>query len=308
MKFDKTKSVWYQRYLPQTIDDVILPEEIKNKLKKYIETDSLPALGFWSSEPGLGKSSTCNAIIHDLDCEAMFINSSMERSIDVIRTKIQSFASSSSIDDKRKLVVMDEFDNFTKDGQDAFRAFLDEYSSECAFIFTGNYKERVKEPLLNRLENYDFMDFKKEEMIKPIFERLCFILDNEGVKYEQKDLAPIIKTFYPSIRQMVGALQKLSIDGVLKVEMSRLDSLDVYEKIMTLCKPDTYYEMISAVNALTNVNGIYSYLYHNADKFFRKDKLMNAVIILAKYQDMSVGVRDLNLNLSACLTELMSCR
>jgi replication factor C small subunit len=191
---------------------------------------------------------------------------------------------------------------------DAFRAFLDEYSVNCAFIFTGNYKEKVKEPLLNRLENYDFMDFKKEDMIKPIFERLCFILDNEGIKYEQKDLGPIIKTYYPSIRQMVGALQKLSHDGVLTVDMGKLDSLDAYEKIMNLCTPSTYYDMISAVNALTNVNGIYSYLYHNANKYFREDKLMNVVVILAKYQDMAVNVRDLNLNLSACLTELMSCR
>ena len=312
MKFDKTKSVWYQRYLPQCLDDVILPESVKAKLKKYIETDSLPALGFWSAEPGLGKSSTCNAIIKDLGCEAMFINSSMERSIDVIRTKIQTFASASSFDDKKKLVVLDEFDNFTRDGMDAFRAFLDEYSANCAFIFTGNYKEKVKEPLLNRLENYDFGDFKKEEMIKPIFERLCFILQNEGVQFEQKDLGPVIKTFYPSIRKMVGALQRLSVekDGklVLDVTEGSLDNLNSYDELMNLVSPNTYFEMISKVNSITNVNGIYSYLYHNATKYFREDKLPQVVAILAKYQDMSSQARDLNLNLSACLTELMSCK
>jgi DNA polymerase III delta prime subunit len=312
MKFDKTKSVWYQRYLPQTVDDVILPDTIKAKLKKYVESDSLPALGFWSAEPGLGKSSTCNAIIKDLGCDALFINSSMERSIDILRNKIQTFAGSASFIDKRKLVVMDEFDNFTRDGMDAFRAFLDEYSANCAFIFTGNYKEKVKEPLLNRLENYDFMDFKKEEMIKPIFERLCFILDNEGVKYEQKDLAPIIKTFYPSIRKMVGALQRLSVekDGklVLDVNEGSLDNLNSYDELMELVSPSTYFEMISKVNSITNVNGIYSYLYHNATKYFREDKLPQVVVILAKYQDMSSQARDLNLNLSACLTELMSCK
>lgn len=312
MKFDKTKSVWYQRYLPQTVDDVILPDTIKAKLKKYVETDSLPALGFWSAEPGLGKSSTCHAIAQDLGCDVLFINSSMERSIDILRNKIQTFAGSASFIDKRKLVVMDEFDNFTRDGMDAFRAFLDEYSANCAFIFTGNYKEKVKEPLLNRLENYDFMDFKKEEMIKPIFERLCFILDNEGVKYEQKDLAPIIKTFYPSIRKMVGALQRLSVekDGklVLDVTEGSLDNLNGYDELMALVSPSTYFEMISKVNSITNVNGIYSYLYHNATKYFREDKLPQVVVILAKYQDMSSQARDLNLNLSACLTELMSCK
>jgi len=312
MKFDKTKSVWYQRYLPQTIDDVILPDTIKAKLKKYIENDSLPALGFWSAEPGLGKSSTCNAIIKDLGCEAMFINSSMERSIDVIRTKIQAFASACSFDDKKKLVVMDEFDNFTRDGMDAFRAFLDEYSANCAFIFTGNYKEKVKEPLLNRLENYDFMDFKKEEMIKPIFERLCFILDNEGVKYEQKDLAPIIKTFYPSIRKMVGALQRLSVekDGklVLDVNEGSLDNLNSYDELMELVHPQSYLNMVQKVNSITNVNGIYTYLYHNCTKYFREECLPQVVVVIAKYQDMSVNARDLNLNLCACLTELMNFR
>lgn len=205
-------------------------------------------------------------------------------------------------------IVTHNCDNLTKDAQQAFRGFLDEYGPACAFIFTGNYSERIIEPLMNRLENYDFGSFKKEDMIKPIFERLCFVLDNEGIQYNKQDLGPIIKTYYPSIRQMIGSLQKLSADGVLKIDVSSIDSLDVYKKIIDLCKPDTYYDMISAVNALTNVNGIYSYLYHNANIFFREDKLMNVVVILAKYQDMSSNVRDLNLNLSACLTELMSCR
>lgn len=108
MKFDKTKSVWYERYKPQSVDDVILPEKIKNDLKHFIKKEDMPNLGFWSNEPGLGKSSTANAIIKDLGCDALWVNASLEKGIDVLRGKIQTFASQVSFDGKHKIVVLDE--------------------------------------------------------------------------------------------------------------------------------------------------------------------------------------------------------
>lgn len=201
MKFDKTKSVWYQRYLPQTIDDVILPQEIKDKLKKYVETDSLPALGFWSSEPGLGKSSTCNAIINDLDCEAMFINSSMERSIDVIRTKIQAFASTDSFDDKKKLVVMDEC--------------LDENEE---VIFLENGKEVAKK--LNTLEKGKIYDTISVNLETGEFEKdTCEVVsDHEDDIYEvtlEDGRTILVTSNHPFIVEENGKLISKSIDDGL---------------------------------------------------------------------------------------------
>lgn len=307
-KIDSTKSVFYEKYKPQTVEDLIIPEQIKSKLLKDIQSQNIPNIGLFSSNPGTGKSSTAHAIIKDVGGEALWINASMDKGIDVLRGKIQRFASQSSFDDNIKIVVMDEFDHFSKDGQAAFRGFIDEFSQNCRFIFTGNYKEKIIEPLLDRLEVYDFNGFSRDEMIKPIFERLCWILENEGITYDKKELVPVINTYYPRIRSMIGSLQKFSKDGIFKVNENELDDVNVFHKVMSYVKIDTYTDMITEVNKLNGPDNMYSYLYKNASKYFTKDKYPQMVLIIAKYQHMSDSVRDKNLNLAAALTELMLLR
>ena len=301
----ENQSIWYEKYKSQCIDDLILPIAIKAKLKRYVETQDIPALGLFSSLPGTGKSSTANSIIKELNGEALWINASMERGIDVLRGRIATFASQTSFDDKIKIVVLDEFDHFSREGQAAFRGFIDEYSNNCRFIFTGNYKEKIIEPLLDRLEIYDFESFPRNEMVKPIFERLQFILEHEGIEYDKKELVPIINTYYPRIRSMIGALQKYSNDGVLTINADDLDDVSVFDKIMEYVDPSTYLEMIQSVNKLNAPDNMYSFLYTNASRYFKPEKYPNMVITVAKYQHMADSVRDKNLNLAACLTELM---
>lgn len=303
-----SKSVWYERYKPSCIDDLVIPDAVKSKMQKYVKTQSLPNIGLFSSEPGTGKSSTAHAIIKEIGGEALWINASMEKGIDVLRGKVQRFASQTSFDDKIKVVVMDEFDHFSKDGQAAFRGFIDELSENCRFIFTGNYKEKIIQPLLDRLEIYDFNSFEKIKIVKPIFERLKFILDNENIQYDPKLLIPVINTYYPRIRSMVGALQKLSSDGEFKVTSDDLDDLDVFDNVMQYVKHSSFIEMIREINKLNAPDNMYSYLYGNAAKYFSADAYPNVVLIIAKYQHMSSSVRDKNLNLAACLTELIKLR
>ena len=303
--FDMSKTVFYERYKPSCIDDLVIPQEIKSKLQKYVSTQEIPNIGLFSSNPGTGKSSTAHAIIKEIGGEALWINASMEKGIDVLRGKVGKFASQSSFDDNIKIVVMDEFDHFSKDGQAAFRGFIDEFSANCRFIFTGNYKEKIIQPLLDRLEVYDFNTFSKEEMIKPIFGRLKFILENEKVQYDPKALVPIINTYYPRIRSMVGALQKYSKDGEFKVSESELDDVNVFDKVMQWVNPNSYTEMITEVNKLNGPDNMYTFLYNNAAKYFQPQHYPTVVITIAKYQHMSDSVRDKNLNLAACLTELM---
>jgi DNA polymerase III delta prime subunit len=303
--FDPTKSVWYERYKPACIDDLVIPQEIKIKIHKYVQTQNLPHFGLFSSNPGTGKSSTAHAIIKELGGEALWINASMDKGIDVLRGRISKFASQGSFDGNIKIVVMDEFDNFSTDGQKAFRGFIDEFSQNCRFIFTGNYKEKIIEPLLERLEVYDFNSFPKEEMIKPIFERLKFVLTNENIQFDPKDLVPIINTYYPRIRSMVGNLQKFSNDGVFKVSEGELDDLNSFDEVMKLVNPANYLDMINAVNKLNAPTNMYSFLYKNAGKYFKPDSYPNVVITIAKYQHMAETSRDGNLCLAAALTELM---
>lgn len=304
-KVDMSKSVFYERYKPSCIEDLVIPLEIKNNLAVYIKTQDIPNMGLFSNLPGTGKSSTAHAIIKELGGEALWVNASLDRNIDTIRGKISKFASQNSFDGNIKMVVMDEADGISKEAQAAFRGFIDEFSDNCRFIFTGNYKEKIIQPLLDRLEIYDFNSFNKEEMIKPIFERLKFILDNESMSYNPKDLVPIINTYYPRIRSMVGSLQKFSKDGTFKLNENELDDLNVFDNVMKFVNISTYKEMIQEVNKLNAPTGMYSFLYQNAGKYFKPEVYPNVVLIIAKYQHMDDTVRDKNLNLSAALTELM---
>lgn len=297
--------MWYKKYVPHRVKDIILPQKFKDQLQSFVDNEDIPHLGLFSSNPGTGKTSTAQAIIKETGCESLWINASLDKGIDVLRGKIANFASQVSFDDRIKIVVMDEFDNFTPDGQKAFRGFIDEFSDNCRFIFTGNYKEKIIQPLLDRMEVYDFNAFSKEEMVKPIFERLKYVLEQEGIAYDAKDLVPVINTFYPSIRSMIGALKKFSSNGTFHVTESELDSLNIFDEIMTVVKTKDFDEMVRKVNELNAPENMYTFLYQNMNKYFQPQVKPQITVIIAKYQHMSETVRDKTLNLSACLTEII---
>lgn len=306
MKIIGTSSIFYEKYKPQCIEDLILPSKLKKQILDSVKTGELQHMLLSSSIGGVGKSATCNAILKDLNGEALWINASMENGIDTLRGKIQKFANTSSFNDSIKIVVMDEFDHMTSAAMAAFRGFLDEFSSNCIFLFTCNYKEKIIEPLLTRLQIFDFNNFKREEMIKPIFDRLKFILENENIQYEAKDLVPVINTYYPSIRAMIGSLQQCSSTGTLILD--DLDDANMYDNVMKVALPSTYLEMITEVNKINAPDNMYSYLFKNASKYFTPNNYPKVIVCIAKYQHMSSIVRDKNLNLAAALTELCGLR
>ena len=307
MKKIGTSSIWEVKYKPELIADLIIPEDLKNKLQAMVDKKDFPNIGLFSSIPSTRKSCTCNAILKELSFYAEWINASMESGIDVLRGTISRFAKTGSSNDELKYVVMDEADYLNPNStQPAFRGFLDEFSDNCRFIFTGNYKDKLIEPLISRLQCIDYDSFKKEEMIKPIFERLTFILNNEKIQYDPKDLVPVINTFYPSIRNMIGTLQKCSGTGTLKIE--DLDDANMYDTVMRVVSPSTYLDMIAEVNKLNAPSNLYNFLYKNAGKYFSPGNYPKVIVTIAKYQHMDSSVRDKNLNAAACLTELVSLR
>jgi DNA polymerase III delta prime subunit len=251
-----------------------------------------------------GKTSTATALIKEINGEALFINASMENGIDLLRSKITNFASTEAFDSKIKVVVLDEVDNLSQSAQFAFRSLIESFAMNCRFILTGNFKEKMLGPLLDRLENYDFNAFNKAEMIRPMYDRLKFILDNENVTFEPNDLIPIINTYYPSLRSMTGSIQKFSRAGKLQVSQSELDSADEYTKVINAIKTKNFNEMINLVNALTSPDNLYTYLYKNLSQF---DKSIHpkVTMTIAKYQFQASSVRDKNLNLAALCAELI---
>lgn len=310
-QINENSSVWYSKYNPFCVEDMILPEKVKKSIQEMIASGKTKHIGMFSDTGGLGKSALCHAIIKEVDGEALWINASLNNGIDVVRSKIHQFATSSSIFDAPKIVIMDEFDNFSQDGQKAFRGFIDEFGDNCMFIVTGNYKDRIIEQLLTRLMVIDFQQFPKTEMVKPIYERLQFILTNENVTFEPKDVIDIMNTKYPSIRSMVVSLQEFTSvqDGKLKLEVdkSSLDSSSDYKTIMSLRTPSSYFNMVQEINKLASPDSMYTYMYNSASDWFKPENYPKAIVTIAKYQAMSSQVRNKNLNLAACLTELMSC-
>ena len=198
-------------------------------------------------------------------------------------------------------IVVHNCDYLSPDFQAACRGFLDEYSANCRFILTGNYKSKIIEPLIDRLQNIDFAAFDRKDIAKPMAARLIQILEKEGVCYNKEDLVKIIYTYYPRMRSMIAFLQRSSTTGSLAVD-DALDSMGEFDAVMnSLSGP--YEGTLSKVNALTSPDNMYSFLYKNIGQYFNT-KAPKAIITVARYQHMASTVRDKHLNLMACLMEL----
>ena len=310
-----SNSIWYEKYKPRKIQDLVLPEDIKARFQSFVEARDIPNLSLFSSIPGCGKSSIATALISETKLPAIWINASLDKGIDIIRGEIMTFASSCSFEDRIKIVVMDEFDNFTKDGQSAFRGFLDEFSSTCRFIFTGNSKNKVLEPLLNRTEVYDF-NWSINEVAKPIFERLEYILQTEQVQYTRENLIEVIKLKYPSIRAMIGVLQRSvkEINGILTLDIaSSISSTKTANELLKNAMiSKNFEEVVKISNTFVNCDDFYSYMFEYVSKQSQELDLEipqsqrpHVIITCAKYAHMSSSVRDKNLNLASCIFEIL---
>ena len=203
-------------------------------------------------------------------------------------------------------IVTHNCDRLTPDAQAAYRGFIDEFSNNCRFVFTGNYKENIIEPLLNRLENYDFLDFNKTDMVPQIVNRILFILNNENIKFDNSSIRKIIDKNYPSVRGMIVDLKKYSSTGELNVSGISNDELS---EIINALNSKNFETLSKTVQTLSCPDAFFSVLYKNIDKLFSKhEQISRAIVILAKYQDMGTRVRDKYLNILACFCELNAIR
>lgn len=306
MKTNDNEILWYEKYRPQLIRDMILPDDIRTKFQQQVDKKNFTNMLFVSQTPGTGKSSCANAMAKESGIDTLVINSSLNNGIDVIRSTITNFASYKSFDDNHKLVICEEFDGFSDSGQAGLRSFIEEFASNCRFILTCNYINKILPPIINRFEVYDFDDFyhtNRESLIKQIFNRLCFILDNENIFYDKKDLIPIINTYYPSVRGMVGFIQKSVIQNTLKVEPTQIQKLDGFDNLIINIKNKNFDGILSEAHNISNPESFYTYMYKNLNQFQQQSR-PQILLCIAKYQFQSSNVRDKNLTLSACCVEL----
>jgi len=308
-KVDNKQFIWAEKYRPQTLEDLILPNEIKKGIDRYYSQGRFPHLLLQSINPGLGKTSLVNAIIKDLDADVMWINASGEANIDTMRNTVKSFLSSVSIDESPKLVILDEADSLSTGVQQHLRGLIEEFSQHSSFILTCNYPEKIIEPIRNRLIEYNFDEIfsrNKKEMGLKIVKRLKFILENEDIKLEDpKVLGTVIQNFYPSVRKMILTLQKYSVNNKLELDINFVNNSLKFTEILKLTKEKDFTKLRKKVIDIDDIGSLYTFIFKNIEEYFKPQSQPQVIIMTAKYADMHTRARDLSIVAVSYLIELM---
>ena len=301
--------LWVERYRPHTIDDCILPERTKRVFQQYVDGEAIPNLMLTGSA-GVGKTTVARAMCEQIGINHLYINASLERGIDTLRTKISGYASTISLTGGRKVIIMDEADYLTPEAQAAMRGMIEQFSNNCTFIFTCNFKSRLIDAIHSRCSVIDFtlVGDEKKEMATMFFKRIQFILDSENVTYDKAVVAKIVQKYFPDYRRTLGELQRFSQFGSIDTNLlSEVSDVRKIGELVTALREKDFGSMRKWVinNSDIDTNKIYRKIYDSLNDFFKAESIPQAVVTLAKYQYQSAFVADQEINLVACLTELM---
>jgi DNA polymerase III delta prime subunit len=305
--------LWCEKYRPKTIDECILPEQVKHTFKQYIAEGQLPNFIF-SGSAGVGKTTVARALCNELGADYLFINGSEERGIDVLRNKIKQFASSVSlVSGGTKVVILDEADYLTPDTQAALRAFIEEFSNNCRFILTCNFKNRIIAPLHSRCA---VVEFRIESKDKPkiaaaFYRRVVDVLGFENVTYDNKVVAKVVETFFPDFRRVLNELQRYSVGGKIDTGILANMSDESMKELVGYLKDKDFSKarLWVAKNSDIETSVLFRRLYDTATDFLEGTSIPQLVLILADYQYKAAFVADIEVNNVAALTEIMaSCK
>ena len=303
--------LWVEKYRPKTIEDCILPEDTKKTFAEFLQKGEIPNL-LLAGPPGIGKTTVAKALCNELGVDFYVINGSDEgRFLDTVRNNAKNFASTVSLDSsaKHKVIIIDEADNTTNDVQLLLRASIEEFSGNCRFIFTCNYKNRIIEPLHSRCSVIDFGISKKNKpaIAASFFKRLKEILDAEGVQSDQKVLAELVNKHFPDWRRVLNECQRYSVGGVIDTgilaSFSEVNINDVIKNVKDKKFPEVRKWVVNNLDNDSTVllRRIYDAMVDSLDG----PSVAAAVLIVAKYQYQAAFVADQEINLLAALTELM---
>jgi DNA polymerase III delta prime subunit len=302
--------LWCEKYRPQLIQDVILPKNIKTTFEDIVNGGELHNM-LLTGTPGLGKTTVAKALCNELKLDYLLINGSEESGIDTLRTKIKQFASTISLQGGYKVVILDEADYLNPQStQPALRGFIEEFSANCRFILTCNFKNRIIEPLHSRCSVIEFNLAKKDmpPLLAVMMQRIEFILNEEGVSFEKQVLAELIMKHMPDWRRVINELQRYStsgtIDSGILVQLSDI-SID---NLMSALKDKNFKAMRQWVadNIDTEPAAMFRKVYDNMGDYVDPQSIPQLVLILADYQYKNAFVADHELNIVACMTEIMA--
>ena len=305
----KEDFLWVEKYRPKNINDCVLPNETKKIFLDFVNNKEIPNL-LLCGTAGVGKTTVAKALCNELDADFVLINGSEERNIETLRVKIKQFASTVSLGGGPKIVILDEADYLNPQStQPALRGFIEEFSKNCRFIFTCNYKNRIIPPLHSRCSVVDFTieSSQKPQIASQIFQRTLQILTEENIDYNEKVVVELINKFFPDFRRVLNELQKYSSSGTIDSGvLSNLDDESLNE-VIGFIKNKEFSKMRKwvALNIHNDPQAIYRKIYDSLFTKMENNSIPQAIIILSDYTYKSAFVADQEVNMVACMTELM---
>jgi DNA polymerase III delta prime subunit len=300
--------LWVEKYRPKKVEDCILPDAIKSTFLEYVVRKEIPNL-LLSGTAGVGKTTIAKALCEEVGCDYIVINGSDESGIDVLRNKIKNYASSVSLAGGRKVIIIDEADYLNPNStQPALRGAIEEFSSNCSFIFTCNFKNRIIDPIHSRCSVIDFkINGSKPKMAAAFFKRVEWILEQEGITYDKAVVAAVITKHFPDNRRVLNELQRYSVSGNIdKGVLSNIADIQLDALVTSLKEKDFASTRKWVTSNLDNDPvKVYRKLYDGLYEILKPQSVPQLVLILAKYQYQAAFVADHEINMVACLTEIM---
>ena len=299
-------SLWVEKYRPIKLDDYVGNEHLKEKVSGYIESEDVPHLLLFG-RAGTGKTTLAKLIVKSIECDYMIINASDENNVDTVRNKVKNFASSQGFK-KYKIVILDEFDYMTPNAQAILRNLMETFSKHCRFILTCNYVEKIIDPIQSRCQTFQIVPPSKKEVAV----QLDKILKSENVKYDVKDLVPIIDSSYPDIRKIINTCQLNSVKGVLKLSKNDLLDSDFKTKILDILKTsddsrNKYMKIRQTVadSKVQDFTEMYSLLYDKVDEY-ASGKISGVILVLAEGQHRDALAVDKEIPFMATILNILS--
>tara|TARA_Y100000310_G_scaffold340013_1_gene434461 strand:+ start:2399 stop:3346 length:948 start_codon:yes stop_codon:yes gene_type:complete len=310
MNSERDTHLWVETYRPKTVQDCILPQDLKSTFQEYVNKKEIPNL-MLSGGPGVGKTTVARALCEEIGCDYIMINGSMDGNIDTLRNEIKTFASSVSFVGGSKVVIIDEADYLNPQStQPALRGFIEEFSKNCTFIFTCNFKNRIIAAIHSRCSVIDFQFVKKDKpgLAANFLHRLENILSENGIKYDKQVISELLIKYFPDYRRILNELQRYSAVGEIDSGiLAKISDVSLSE-LMAAMKEKNFKNARKWVtnNLDTDSIVLFRSLYDHMYNYIKPESIPQLVVILAEYQYKSAFCIDQELNTMAMIVEIMS--